>query len=143
MGHRRNDSDEQHEQEGSHGNAGVYNEISGGHFGNVAQVGYVSGDVNIGPPRSPEEAAFRVRYMAKMQEAWDAEEWLQAHDARVHAHQRSSNRGCGLVATAFLLVVVFIVIAVIWMARNLPSSEIHPQQEPPHTSDVWMPTPGR
>ncbi|MEV0082775.1 hypothetical protein [Saccharopolyspora sp. NPDC050642] len=53
----------------------IDNTISGGNFnGPVGQFGFVHGDVHLNPPRSPEEAAFRARYMKKMQEEWDAQE---------------------------------------------------------------------
>lgn len=42
--------------------------------GPVGQFGSVHGDVNMAPPRSAEEAAFRARYMARMQAEWNRKE---------------------------------------------------------------------
>ncbi|MGP4019969.1 hypothetical protein [Saccharopolyspora sp. 5N708] len=88
MGHRQDDSHERHREDDAPDKIGINNEISGGHFeGPVGQFGHVYGNVNLNPPKSPEEAAFRARYMAKMQEEWDAEERLQAEQERRKAEQ--------------------------------------------------------
>ncbi|MER7013221.1 hypothetical protein ABT324_17525 [Saccharopolyspora sp. NPDC000359] len=84
----------------------VGNEVSGGQFnGPVGQFGHVHGDVNLNPPRSPEEAAFRARYMAKMQEAWDAEERARAE----------GSDGCAIAFIVFfgIVVVGFIIVAIV------------------------------
>jgi hypothetical protein len=48
----------------------------------VGQFGSVHGDVTMGHPRSPEEAAFRDRYMKQKLEEWDAEERWENSGAR-------------------------------------------------------------
>ncbi|MEU5850077.1 hypothetical protein [Saccharopolyspora shandongensis] len=79
----------------------IDNTISGGNFnGPVGQFGFVHGDVHLNPPRSPEEAAFRARYMKKMQEEWDAQE-----KAKRDAENKPAVGGC-----AILYGIVFIVI---------------------------------
>ncbi|MCI2424109.1 hypothetical protein MOQ72_42610 [Saccharopolyspora sp. K220] len=115
MGHGQGDSSERNGQGDSHSGTGIDNEISGGHFaGPVGQFGYVHGDVNLNPPRSPEEAAFRARYMAKMQEAWDAEE-------------RAKTEGPGGCAIAMLIfAIVFFVFWVIWMIDIVSKTGLMP-----------------
>ncbi|MFE7129732.1 hypothetical protein ACFVIM_02625 [Streptomyces sp. NPDC057638] len=55
----------------------VRNDLSGEVHGPVGQFGSVHGDVHLnwsGPARSPQEEAFRQRYIARKQAEWDAEE---------------------------------------------------------------------
>lgn len=85
----------------------INNEISGGRFeGPVGQFGSVFGDVNLSPPKSPEEAAFRARYMAKMQEEWDAEEKRKEEEEKNAPMQE----GCSVIFT-----LVFIAFVIFWL----------------------------
>jgi hypothetical protein len=109
MGNGDGANDERHGRGYDHGKAEVRNEISGEYIeGPVGQFGFVYGDVNLNPPRSPEEAAFRARYMARMQEEWDAKDKEEA--AR---QQGPKLGGC---AVAFLILWVMVLIFVIVMA---------------------------
>jgi hypothetical protein len=99
------------DNEDNHEQAEINNQISAERIdGTVGQFGSVYGDVHLNPPKSPEEAAFRARYIAKMQESWDTEEKKKAAEEKY----AGINAGCGYIFLAvFAAFALFVIVNIL------------------------------